>query len=215
VTPDTWLSAVLRREGWPAFTDHPADKGGPTKGGITLTTLTAWRTFLRRPLPTVDDLRDLSETEARDIYRHWYLEPWFWLGDDDLVSLCADWHVTSGPTHPTRAIQAFLGVVVDGVLGPKTVRAYAARALHNDRAFLHALYCHVWQARLRFYVAICLNEEDVRAFLRNHPATQLHFLRGWLNRALDLPATPSTGGGRDATLPMGPPGPAALHPEPG
>jgi lysozyme family protein len=215
MTAAQWLMDVLRREGWPRFTDHPADRGGPTKGGITLRTLAAWRAFLGQPVPTVDDLRGLDEAEARDIYRHVFLERWYWLGDDALVSLCADWHVTSGPDDPARAIQTFLGVTVDGVIGPVTIRAFARRAMAGDAAFLPALYCHVWQARLRFYVSLGLDGDDVRAFLRDHPSSQLTNLRGWINRALDLPATPSTGGGRDATLPMGPPGPAALHPEPG
>ena len=43
MTVDEILDAVLEREGWPTYAVHPNDRGGPTKGGITLRTLEAWR----------------------------------------------------------------------------------------------------------------------------------------------------------------------------
>ena len=41
------LEKILEREGWPKYTDHPDDRGGPTKGGITLGTLRSWRGQIR------------------------------------------------------------------------------------------------------------------------------------------------------------------------
>lgn len=63
------LEAIVQREG--GYVDHPLDKGGPTKWGITLRTLAAWR---QEPV-TADDVRQLSKVEAMDIYRERYVAP--------------------------------------------------------------------------------------------------------------------------------------------
>nr|WP_222532573.1 glycosyl hydrolase 108 family protein [Azospirillum sp. 412522] len=55
------IDTILRREGWPRYTDRPSDRGGPTKGGITLATLTNWR---KRPV-----MRNIAE--SRD---YWSLQ---------------------------------------------------------------------------------------------------------------------------------------------
>ena len=39
MTTEQVITDILRREGWPKYTNRAADKGGPTKGGITLETL--------------------------------------------------------------------------------------------------------------------------------------------------------------------------------
>ncbi len=41
-TLDEVLTDVLQREGWPAVTDRAADRGGLTRGGITLKNYNAW-----------------------------------------------------------------------------------------------------------------------------------------------------------------------------
>lgn len=63
------IDAILRREG--GYVDDPADRGRCTNRGITLRTLQDWR---GRPV-TCDDVRALSEQEARDIYTARYLKP--------------------------------------------------------------------------------------------------------------------------------------------
>ncbi len=63
------LEGILRREG--GFVDHPADKGGPTKFGITQRTLGAWR----QKAVTRDEVQALTKTEALEIYRERYIAP--------------------------------------------------------------------------------------------------------------------------------------------
>ena len=69
MTTEDLLTDILRREG--GYVDHPADRGGPTKFGITHATLREWR---GRPV-TRDDVRALTEEEARAIYRARYVAP--------------------------------------------------------------------------------------------------------------------------------------------
>ena len=64
------IDTILRREGWPRYTNRPSDRGGPTKGGITLATLASWR---KRPV-TATDVAALDEAEVRAIYRARYIE---------------------------------------------------------------------------------------------------------------------------------------------
>jgi len=64
------LDGIIRREG--GLVDHPLDGGGPTKYGITLRTLEAWRQ--QSPL-TIDHIRKLSKDEAKEIYRERYVAP--------------------------------------------------------------------------------------------------------------------------------------------
>jgi lysozyme family protein len=69
VSDDQILAAILRREG--GYVDDPADRGRCTNMGITIGTLRDWR----GKAVTCDDVRRLTEQEARDIYRARYLTP--------------------------------------------------------------------------------------------------------------------------------------------
>lgn len=69
MTDDQILDRLLAREG--GYVDHPFDKGGPTNFGITLATLSEWRGRTVTP----QEVRDLTEGEAREIYRAKYLAP--------------------------------------------------------------------------------------------------------------------------------------------
>lgn len=89
---DEAIDAIMVREG--GFVDHPADKGGATNFGITATTLADWR---GRPVST-EDVRALTQTEARAIYRKNYIElPGFdKITDERLFNLVIDCAVNHG-----------------------------------------------------------------------------------------------------------------------
>ena len=70
MTLDEVLETVLDTEGWPTYTVHPNDKGGPTKGGITLRTLESWR----HHRCTRAELQRLSKDEALSILRRVYVD---------------------------------------------------------------------------------------------------------------------------------------------
>jgi lysozyme family protein len=64
------VDRILEHEGT-AYTDDPVDRGRCTKYGITRVTLQDWR----GRMATCDDVRQLTEAEARDIYTARYVRP--------------------------------------------------------------------------------------------------------------------------------------------
>lgn len=75
------LQFILKWEG--GWADDPNDVGGATMKGITIGTYTTWRLEKGQPLPTKEDLRNISNAEVEQIYhdRYWipskaYQMPW-------------------------------------------------------------------------------------------------------------------------------------------
>lgn len=169
------LDEILKREGWPTFSNRAADRGGPTKGGITLATLSAWR---KRP-QTIADLIELGEVEARAIYRERYLAPWEFVADEKLFAVLVDYAVTSGHDDPTKAVQQKVAVKVDGILGPITRAAVLA-------ADAKAVRDYVIGYRVRHMVNLALNDPKLKKLIAGHNDLQLANLRGWLNRATEF-----------------------------
>lgn len=169
-----WLDETLRREGWPKLTNRVNDYGGWTKGGIVLGTLSR---HLSRPA-TLEELRDLDEPTARLIYEKYYLTPWLWLATSRLTLFCADSAVLFGDDDPTKWLQHATDVVVDGVLGPVTMRA--VKAADPDE-----LYTAIWRRRLAKHMVEAFDSRT-RDFLRANPTSQLHNLQGWLNRLAEF-----------------------------
>lgn len=149
------LAQVLRHEG--GFSNDPQDPGGATMMGITRATLAEWR---GEPVD-VEDVRSLTEEEAREIYRARYWNP---LRCDSLPAgidlMVFDFGVNAGPGAAARMLQRAVGVRADGAIGPMTLAA--ARAADP-------VACIDRMARLR--------EDHYRAL-----ATFPRFGRGWLRR---------------------------------
>ncbi len=166
------LDAIVAAEGWPHYTEAPGDRGGPTKGGITLATLRGWL----NPSATREDLQELELEHARAIYRRRFiLDPGFLEISDELLRYqVVDAGVHSGPRRASRWLQqAVGGVTVDGRVGPKSLAAV------ND-ADPHRLGIRFAVLRLRF-----LGE------LIERDRSQAKWADGWVTRAtsfLDLEA---------------------------
>ena len=116
---ETIIDGILRREG--GWVDHPADRGGPTKYGITLRTLSRWR----GSRAIAEDVRSLTREQARRIYRRRYIEqPGFdRIEDPRLRVLIVDCGVHHGVSRAVRWLQKAAGVKVDGRCGPVTLGA--------------------------------------------------------------------------------------------
>jgi lysozyme family protein len=169
------VDGILAREGWPYYSNRAADRGGPTKGGITLSTLTAWRGAPQM----IADLQALTEAEARLIYRERYLKPWEFVADDRLFEALTDYAVTSGHDDPTKAVQTALGVTVDGILG----RITRAAVVHANQEWLRRA---VIGYRVRHMVDLALNDPKLKALIRGHNDLQILNLRGWISRAIEM-----------------------------
>lgn len=114
-TVDAILDDLTRREG-DTFSDRPADKGGPTKYGITLTTLQAYWP----DVPGVEALKALTEAQARTIYaqRYVYAPQFNLVRNNGLRALLVDMGVQHGQVTVIRMLQKQLDLAVDGILGP-------------------------------------------------------------------------------------------------
>ena len=169
------ITEIIEREGR-TFSNRSADKGGPTKFGVTQATLARWR---GSPV-TVEDVRALTEPEARRIYAAEYLRPWAWLPDERLRVLLVDWTVTSGLDDPTRGLQVAVHATLDGVLGAQTKRL-AMAALEHDTG---EVYRTVLIQRAELYMRIALDEPRLRVLMNAAQPLQVTFLRGWIRRVL-------------------------------
>jgi len=165
---DSNVKAVLRdifsREGWPKYTEHPNDRGGPTKGGITLRTLESWRG--RRC--TREELKRLDKEEAFRILERRYVHcnGIDKLKDTPLKAQVIDDAVLSGPFIAVQDLQRAIGSVDDGIIGPKTLKAI------HDRG--HEIVSRQLAVERSLRLA---------RFVKQNP-DQLVFLIGWLNRSL-------------------------------
>lgn len=184
------LRCGLEREGWDRGRAKAraldSDRGGLTRGGITAV---SWGEFrhLGRPA-TAGELDAITETEALEFYyqRHVVLPRFDQVLDQKLRALLVDWSFTSWFDDPVKAVQSSLRArglyadAVDGAMGPKTIAA-----LQADRD-PRQLFRDVYNARIRFYLDLAFAGAEVTAFLKAHPASQLHNARGWAFRCLDF-----------------------------
>ena len=160
MTDDSIIDDIIKREG--GYTDHPDDKGGPTKYGITLNTLKEYKgTSI-----TKDDVILLSREEAKEIYKALYIiKPHFdKIPDPRVRAIVIDAGVNHGIGKATRLLQRALAVTDDGVLGSETEEQLAKMDSTN-------LFRRFFVERLLLYHNIVIINPS-----------QNTFLRGWFNR---------------------------------
>lgn len=179
------IDGIIAVEG-EKYTNHPADRGGPTKWGITQAALSLW---LGRKA-TVDEVRNLTRATAYDIYHQNYIvKPKIHLIHDVsplVAGELADTGVNMGIGIPGRFLQDCLNclnreqklypdLVVDGIIGPATARALSAfkkaDGTKGEIILLKMLNC-LQGAR---YIEIT----------KNRPANEA-FVRGWFDHRISL-----------------------------
>jgi lysozyme family protein len=143
------------------FTDHPADRGGPTNWGITAPVLAE---YLELDTVTPDIVRSLTMEQAIDIYLKKYVEgSGIAALDPSLHSIVLDSVVNHGIAGGVKMLQRAIGEVEDGRCGPKTVAVANARP--------RDAYYGIIRCRMKKYAGIV-----------NSDPKQLVFLSGWINR---------------------------------
>ncbi len=148
---------TLINEGGVKYTELQDDKGGATKYGIC-----------KRANPN-EDIKNLTETRAREIYRIKYWNPI--KGDQiksqEIAENIFDTCVNMGVKTGSRLVQVVLGIKpVDGIIGEKTLSELNSVA---EGEFLPNLTL----TKIARYAHIC-----------NKDKSQTKFLLGWINRAL-------------------------------
>ena len=113
------LKVTLKWEG--GYSDHPSDPGGATNRGVTQARYNEYRRDVGLSSRAV---KHLTEAELQKIYRKYY---WDVIRGDDLplgLDLAVfDYAVNSGPRRAIKHLQGILGVNIDGLLGPDTLKA--------------------------------------------------------------------------------------------
>jgi lysozyme family protein len=114
------LPIILANEG--GFVDRPDDPGGQTNEGITLATFQHWY-----PGATVDELKAITPEEVAHIYEQGYWLPSHADACPNGLDLCVfDAAVNCGPGRAFRWLQSAIGVIDDGIWGPRSQAALAA-----------------------------------------------------------------------------------------
>lgn len=155
------ISEVIHREGGSKATNDPADKGGRTQFGIS-----------ERSHPKAWEDGKVTEDEAREIYVQKYvigpgfhkIPPTHKKVQEQLI----DFGVNSGPGMAIMKLQLALGVEQDGVFGPKT----HAALIGSDPVQIN--------------VALIAERIKMIGRIVSKNPSQLKFLNGWLNRALEF-----------------------------
>lgn len=166
------IDELIEREG--GYVNHPADRGGPTKYGITRAVLAEYR---GRPV-TEDDVRNMQRMEAENIYRNKYLtsHQLHRITDPYLMVLAFDCAVLHGPQRAIRWMQKIAGVVDDGVLGP--ISEVAINTMDPVR-----MYQKLLARRFEFFGEIISHDPELKKAKLAGYDLQAEFALGWLRRA--------------------------------
>lgn len=157
------IPKILRWEG--GFVNDPDDAGGATNKGVTLAT---FRKFYGADA-TVAQLKKITDEQWLHIFKvgYWNKFKADDITDQSVANMCVDWLYNSGIAAIKR-VQKIVGVVDDGIVGPKTIAAINAKEAQP-------LFYQIRAARIAF----------VETIARNKPS-QRKFLQGWKNRILSF-----------------------------
>lgn len=172
----TALEYVLFFEG--KYINHPQDKGGPTKYGITQR--------MAREKGYAGNMRYLRKGFAKNIY---YDEFWMrvrgdelWKIDKQLAIMIFDWSVTSGVDDACKAVQLFANAFlnnpnmlhVDGNLGVKSRAALGLMFMGRSKGTIKKVNQGFIVRRTLFY-----NKNSQYVFVNGHcrRAQGFNFLR--------------------------------------
>lgn len=162
------IDNLIKREG--GFVNHPADRGGPTKYGITQKTLTSW--IGREATPAAVEAITLKT--AHDIY---YINYYVRTNIDNLPELIRpivfDMVVNSGSRgvkilQDTLVCHGYDCGKIDGKIGAKTAELASKAAEDMGNELIRKLV----RRRVIFYEGLVKADESQRVFLS-----------GWIKRA--------------------------------
>lgn len=170
---------IVAREG--GFVNDPDDPGGATNFGVTIHTMRNLGLDLDRDGSiSVSDVRALTRDQAIEIFeKHYFEKPLIAMLPHVLHATVFDMYVNAG-SNAVKLLQRLVrdmghNVVVDGVLGPKTIGAVQAAFLSAPDHLVDAYGI----ARRNYYFRIA----DRRAASRKYARARAGGKGGWIKRA--------------------------------
>lgn len=160
---------ILYWEGGDKYSEMSADKGGPTKYGITLAT---WKKVgydkNGDKKITKEDVKLLTKADFNMVFQRTF---WAKLMADDILdqsvaNIVVDFAYNSGVSRAAKHLQTIVGVTADGVVGSKTIAA-----VNNYKGGGKTLFNALKADRIRYLKNVVAGN-----------ASQKKFLIGWLNR---------------------------------
>jgi lysozyme family protein len=181
---DILVPYILHWEG--CFVEDPADAGGATNKGVTLTTWT--QVGYDKDGDGDIDVDDLKRLTTEDV-RNRVLKPCYWdrwkadrITSQKVANIVVDWTWCSG-AWGIKIPQRLLGLKKDGIVGEVTLKAV-------NEANPEELFSKIYEARVRFFgdivgTSVAKYEQKIGckasdAELLRH--TNKRFLTGWMNR---------------------------------
>lgn len=176
---DEIFDDVLGKEG--GYVNHPDDKGGPTKWGVT--------EKVARAHGYQGNMRDLTRGQALET-----LEADYWYGPNfdkvanlspDIAAELCDTGVNMGPSVASKMLQRWLNVFnqkgalypdmdIDGCIGPRTLNALrvflSKRGRDGERVMLTALNCTQGERYLELAEKREANESFVYGWMKERVA---------------------------------------------
>jgi len=143
------------------FVNDPLDKGGATNMGVTIAT---FRQFFGQER-TIDNLKAITVEQWDYIFKVGYWNRWKAdeIKNQSVANILVDWLWLSG-AWGIKIPQRILGVVDDGIVGPKTLTALNASSPKE-------LFDKIKEARVQY-----INDIIVKT------PTNERFRKGWMNR---------------------------------
>jgi lysozyme family protein len=168
------ISAVIAKEG--GYVNHPNDRGGPTKYGITRKTYADYiGNQGNGTQPTPAQIKAISKALAAEIYKKlYYIRPNINMLNEAVQPIVFDMAVNHGPERAITLLQRELAEngysigAIDGIIGKKTLAATDKAIAAQGAYFINYLV----NRRITFY----------RHIIENDP-TQAAFKDGWFARA--------------------------------
>lgn len=205
-----FLPGLLKREG--GYVDHVLDSGGETYAGVARTYNPRWAGWaevdaaktklgLRRPVPRTR-YADINKALAADVAMPTLLsafyKPNYWdvllldsVKSQVLAEQMADHSASAGPSRPAAMIQFAVNqitptnqprLVVDGVVGPRTIAAVNAA----DQAALLKAFVQLRRDHYEYRAAARTPTPPIVALFKSlkiwPDASQKIFLNSWLAR---------------------------------
>ena len=166
------------------FVNDPADAGGATNKGVTLATYRNYCKLKKKPMPTIADLKAITDEIVIDILRVYYWNPCKAdeIKNQSIANLIVN-SVWGSGTGYIKKVQEVAGVKADGIVGAKTLAAI-------NGADQRDLFTRLWNRRKKFFDDITASSIAAyeRKIGRKATETELmkytnkRFLRGWINR---------------------------------